>query len=121
MALIIKETLEQHKESIEMLKNSIEKQKEHAIKLESELLEKEKLLAISKQIINEAEKIKSQVSKIDICPLCKTKITSEHITELINKSESDIEKANKSIQASNQHMEKIKSELNYFVDFSTLN
>ena len=111
LALIIKETLEQHKESIEMLKNSIEKQKEHAIKLESELLEKEKLLAISKQIINEAEKIKSQVSKIDICPLCKTKITSEHITEVINKSDSDIEKANKSIQESNQHMEKIKSEL----------
>ncbi len=107
----IKESLEKQKQSIINLKDSAEEIKNKAHKLEGDILEKEKIKAANHHIIKEAEKIKSQVSKLDICPLCKTKITPEHIKEVINKSESDISLSNRAIQESEKTIAEIKSSL----------
>jgi len=112
----INEDLEKHRKSLLQLKQSIKSNKEKAMKLQKDLLEKEKIQAIQKQIIKQAEKIKSEVSKLDICPLCKTKITPEHINEVMNKSDSDISNAqkiisNSDIESFEQELEKIKKKI----------
>ena len=40
--------------------------------------------------IKDAEEVKNQVSKLDICPLCQTKITKEHIAHVLENSNRQI-------------------------------
>jgi len=107
----IKEGLDKQKENLIKLKHFLEKNKKELPELEKNLIEKERLTAAQEQIINEAEKIKSQVSKLDICPLCKTKMTKEHIGEVIKKSDDNIFKSKQIITESNKKIEEIKSKL----------
>jgi len=107
-----KQSLAENQDSLIKLKQIIKETKEQIRTLEKDLLEKEKILAVQNQVIIEANKIKSQVSKLDICPLCKTKMTEEHLKEVINKSDKDISEAKKIISDS---QEKIK-QINYKIE-----
>ena len=107
----IKQNQAENQEVLIRLKQKIKETKEQIKTSEKKLLEKEKILAIQNQAIIEANKIKSQVSKLDICPLCKTKITEEHIKEVLNKSDKDISEANKIISDSQEKIKQINSEL----------
>jgi chromosome segregation protein len=107
----IKDTIEDSANNLIQLKHSIEENKEIISRLENEILETEKNHAIQNQIITEAENIKSQVSKLDICPLCKTKITSDHISEVINKSDLDIANSKKIIADSESKIKELTLEL----------
>jgi chromosome segregation protein len=107
----IKEPLEKQSESLVILKSSIEKLKEQISELESSLIEKEKTRAVQFQMIEHAEKIKSQVGKLDICPLCKTKITKEHIDEVINKSNDEINSSKKLIESLERDIVGIKNSI----------
>lgn len=107
----IKDTIDDSTNHLIQLKHSVEQNKENISKLEFEIIETEKIHAIQHQIINEAEKIKSQVSKLDICPLCKTRITEDHITEVINKSDSDINSSNKTILESESKIKESRIKL----------
>lgn len=113
----IEDSLESHNNILIKLKHSIEDTKIHLLKLEEEIIQKEKNSAIQEQLIRESEKIKSQVSKLDICPLCKTKMTAEHIKEVVNKSDSNITKAKNTIKelegkikGDKEKLEKLKQE-----------
>lgn len=104
----IKDNLEQHNDSVNKLKKSLEKNKKHISGLEKQLIDSEKSLAVNNQIIKESEKIKSQVSKLDLCPLCKTKITKEHISHVVEKANTDIANAKKSIEEAEEKIKKLK-------------
>jgi len=104
----IKNNLEEHKEALIKLKNILEKNKEDISDFEKQLIESEKVLAVQHQLIKESEKIKSQVSKLDLCPLCKTKISKEHINHVISKANSDTENAKKSIREVEEKIKQIK-------------
>ncbi|MBM3228375.1 chromosome segregation protein SMC [Candidatus Pacearchaeota archaeon] len=45
-------------------------------------IELEKITSVNESEIENLKKITEQISKIDICPICKSKITPEHITEI---------------------------------------
>ena len=105
----ISDSIDRHREIIISLKQDIDKNKEEVSKLEDLMIEKEKTLAIQNQVINEAEKIKSQLLKLDICPLCKTKITQFHIDEVISKSNADISSAKSLIESSGNDIVSIKT------------
>jgi len=107
----IKESLKQHQEALINLKNSLESNKKALIKKEDDLIEKGKIIAIQNQIIKESESIKSDVSKLDICPLCKTKITEEHIREVIGKSNNKISKAKESFSQINTEIKNLEKEI----------
>ncbi len=106
--IIIKEPLEKQTEALVQLKSSLELNKDNLLSLESSLIEKERTHAVQFQIIGEAQKIKSQVSKLDICPLCKTKITKEHTEEVIDKSDSDISNAKNNINNTEKEIAEIR-------------
>ncbi len=104
----IKESLEQHKEALINLNSNLEKNKHKTTSIEIELTNKEKIFAVEEQKIKEAEKIIKQVSELDTCPLCKTKITKEHITEVKNKSNKKIQASKELIQTTEQHIKQNK-------------
>lgn len=72
--------LEELKAKHEHHKTLIEKNRGKFIELEKEISKKEV------EIIRQ-QKIKQDVSKIDICPLCKTKITKEHVSHVIQEAD----------------------------------
>ncbi|MDP3027788.1 MAG: chromosome segregation SMC family protein [Nanoarchaeota archaeon] len=88
----IKNSLSEHQSAMIKLKQSIKDDEESLVKLENSLLEREKEIAVRKQQIEKAEKIKSGVQKLDICPLCQTKMTPEHVKKVIEKSDVSISK-----------------------------
>ncbi len=103
IGLHFKDGLEKHNSSILQLKQDLEDKRKMQIESDKSILETEKMIASSMRQIEELEKIKKQVSSIDICPLCKTKITKEHIdhidaeaNEKISSMKAEIEEAEKS-------------------------
>jgi chromosome segregation protein len=107
----IYDSLEKHHESLIGLRQNVLKNNERIKVLENELLEKEKEKAVQNHAIIDFEKIKNQVSKLDICPLCKTKITKEHIQEVVVNSETSIENSKKIIIDIDEEINKTKKEL----------
>jgi chromosome segregation protein len=99
----IKESVEHQSKNLKKLKELLARERDEIAELESALLENEKSSAVNKRTIEQAERIKSQVGKIDICPLCKTKITSEHIGQVIKEADKEITESKESIEnAENQ-------------------
>lgn len=119
--LKINNSLEEHREIIIRLKQEIESNRIKISGFEESLLEKEKSSAVQNQVIIESEKIKSQVSKLDICPLCKTKITEHHINEVISKSNSDIFQAKNIIELHEKEIIEIKSKIKELRDITAKN
>ncbi|MGC9309870.1 MAG: AAA family ATPase, partial [Candidatus Nanoarchaeia archaeon] len=60
--------------------------KEIAIQLEenkNKNIEKQREIAIQGKDIEKDEKLKQDITKLDVCPLCKNKITQEHVKNVI--------------------------------------
>ena len=104
----IKESSEEQKIEADKLKINLEKNRKLIIEKQDSLLEKEKIEAIESGKIDEANKLKKEVRKLDICPLCKTDITEEHIKEVINHSNKNINKASKLIEETKTDIDKLK-------------
>ncbi|MBI2630460.1 chromosome segregation protein SMC [Candidatus Pacearchaeota archaeon] len=77
------------------LKSEQETSLKNLEKFEFEQKEAEKMLYVYSSEISSFEKIKKQVSSIDICPLCKSKMTPEHIKEVFNDCDIKISSLNK--------------------------
>ncbi len=105
----IRDGLDEHKGKISELKS--ERDDKKLTELEEELLKREKDIAVSDELIKESGKIKKQVDKLDICPLCKTKITKEHIGHVVEKAENDIKKAEGVIEKNNKEVSEIKEKI----------
>ena len=104
----IKESSEQQKIEADKLKINLKKNRKLIIEKQDSLLEKEKIEAVESGKIDEANKLKKEVRKLDICPLCKTDITEEHIKEVINHSNKNINKASKLIEEAKTDIDKLK-------------
>ena len=86
--------------------------------LEKINLDLEKQISVSNSLISEQEKIKKQLSSLEICPLCKTKITAEHITHVFSDCNSKIneftknkEKAVSELANLDENILKLKSKI----------
>lgn len=106
----IRESLNEHKKKIEEIKKLIEKEKRRIDKSDEELSGKEKRIAINKELIKESDKIKKHVGKLDICPLCKTKITKEHVGHVIEKVDNDISSAKEIIEQNEKNIINMREE-----------
>ena len=87
--IIIKDSLDSHREKIVILKSRLEtarKDKDNEIK---QKIMDDKTIAVLEKGIEDQIKIQSQVASLDICPLCKTKITQEHISHVVENAEKE--------------------------------
>jgi chromosome segregation protein len=86
------------------LKEKIQNAREKINKLGGEELGSEKKISVLESEIEKAEKVKSDVRQIDICPLCQSKITENH-KEHVNREADNI------ITLSLEKIEELKEDL----------
>ena len=94
--------------------NKSEKEGEDVKKEIEELSKKEnelaRAIAISEANIRSAERIKEQISKIDVCPLCQNKMTEEHLSHVTNDSNLKISDGKLSIEESLKSLKVLKKD-----------
>jgi len=108
----IKESSGQHREEIDKLRINLEKNKKLILSNQDLLLEKEKIGAVESGKIEENEIVKGEVGKLDICPLCKTDISEDHIKEVVDHSNKKINASKKLIVESDKEIARLKEEIN---------
>jgi chromosome segregation protein len=104
--ITIKEPLEKHQESISRIKASFDKLNSDIQESESALSENEKKQAALERQIQELDKVKEKVNSLDICPLCKTKMTKEHVSKVTEETKDQQETYTKEIKQSQELVEK---------------
>lgn len=102
----ISQAQEVFKKSKQQLSQSLSKIEE----IESTKLSLEKNISISESQISELNSIKLQVSKIDVCPLCRSKITPEHLGHVYSDCDSKISKFSQSLESSRSELAKLSEE-----------
>lgn len=101
------------------LKNTKQELEEKIKKTDSfrkQTLSGEKSISVYESEIEKLNDIKVQVSKLDICPLCKTKITHEHLSQVMNDSDSKIKEIAKSLNEARKELDKSVSEEKITID-----
>ncbi len=99
------------KEEIQKLKKQKEEAETDFEKLQKQAKQEENLIFSYKTEISNLEKIKTQVSKLDICPLCKSKITKEHIKQVFRESNEKISDFEQKIQTKQKSLKQIEKEI----------
>ncbi len=85
----------------------IENEKE-LIKIREEVVKYEKVLSVAESKVAHAEKIKHQVGKIDVCPLCLNKITSNHVEHVFRESDAQIAESSEVKRISQESLSKLQ-------------
>jgi len=103
------------------LKEELEKARTKIEELQKTDLENERRNAVFTEEIKREERLKQDISKIDICPLCRSEMTKEHVGHVIENANKKIENAKKEIEKSNnakqeaaERISKIKLKLSEF-------
>ncbi len=107
----IRGSLEDHGNEINRIKTGLDGNRKKLDSQEELLLKKEKISAVELGRIDEAEKMKGEVGKLDICPLCKTKITKEHIDHVVDHADNSVNKSKKLIEETENEIINIRSDI----------
>lgn len=91
-------------------KKILAENKKNLEELEKKEKQHEKQISKSESEIERNEEIKKKVSKLDICPLCQSKITDEHIKHVYEISEKNILQAKEENEKEKIHLSKIQEE-----------
>ena len=96
--------------AIQSLKKNVLEKKERIKELHQKELDNEKLISVCEAVITHSEKIRKDVDRLDICPLCQSKITEEHKKHVYVDSEERIIKAKADKEKSIHELNSIKNE-----------
>ncbi len=103
---------------ISALKNSLAQKKAFLEEVGKKERELENLFLLNKSEINSSQKLIDDLSKIDICPVCKSKITKEHIHQIssdihpkIASLKAQITGADKELKEATTKKESVKREI----------
>ncbi len=96
--------------SLQSLKESLIKSEKKIELLHEQEISNAKTVSVAETEIERAEKTKKDVEKIDICPLCQSKITPEHISHVFSHSDNIISNAKVSLEKAQNELERIKEE-----------
>ena len=110
-------------ERIDSLKLSITEKKNILESLNKKEITLEKLSATNEYEIDKQRKLVDKISKMDICPLCKSQITKEHVDTMHKDIHQKVESLQKEIENSDKELKEIynkKSILNQEIEELTL-
>ncbi|MAH03274.1 hypothetical protein CMI39_00620 [Candidatus Pacearchaeota archaeon] len=93
---------------LDELKISFEEKKETLENLNKNEIKLEKIIHTNEYEINNQDKLKEKISKMDICPLCKNKITKEHMDSIDSEINPKIDSLKKEIENSNKELSDIQ-------------
>ncbi|MEK6875499.1 MAG: chromosome segregation SMC family protein [Nanoarchaeota archaeon] len=99
-------------EKLNKLKADLSEKKRVLLELSKKQIELEKFSYTSEYEIKRLTKLKEDIAKIDICPLCKSKVTSEHIKSINQEINPKIEDLSKKIAHSKKSVSEIQEKIN---------
>ncbi|MBU3906844.1 MAG: chromosome segregation protein SMC [Nanoarchaeota archaeon] len=102
------------KEKLNELKSLLADRKEKLSELGKKESEFEKIVYLSESEISKLAKIVRDIAKLDICPLCKSKITPEHISSIGKEADSEIRKLNEKSDGAKKEIEQINKKRKEF-------
>jgi chromosome segregation protein len=79
---------------IEELRSRLSEKKKEIEELNKNELENSKLISVNDSEIIRAKKTKEHIEKVDVCPLCQSKMTNKHVGHVHEDCDSRIEEAN---------------------------
>lgn len=82
------------KKAIDELTSSLKESRIHLETCESEKVSFAKEAASAETEIKSAERIKKQINELDVCPLCRNKVTEEHVKNVHHELDEQVQKAN---------------------------
>ena len=94
-------------QKLDELKFSLAEKKQLLENLNKKEIEFEKISYNSEQEIDKQKKLVEKISQIDVCPLCKSRITEEHINTINKETIPKIEKLKKEIAGSDAELSNI--------------
>ena len=100
--------LEECKKSLHSLLEKVKEKRELINKLRNEEVEHEKLISIARMEILQGEETREKVKKIDVCPLCQSKMTASHIGHVFKSSDEKISAGKKKQEIAEINLEKIR-------------
>ena len=95
-------------EAIESLKERLAREEDKIDSLREEELASEKTISISEREIERNDEIIKKVSDIDVCPLCQSKMTQEHLNHVFGEAETRISKARGDLESAKENLVRIK-------------
>jgi chromosome segregation protein len=102
-------------EKVENLKQSLVQKKELLENLDKREREIEKIIHTNESKIEENKKVIEKIEKLDICPLCKSKITKQHIHTINAEANPKIQALKKEIQSCDKEIGEIYSKRDILV------
>jgi chromosome segregation protein len=121
--VVIKDSLDSHREKIVILKSKLDNARKDRELENKQKINDEKNIAVLEKDIENQIKIQSQVASLDICPLCKTKITQDHISHVVENAEKEklsnqdnIAKLKDNIKSIEEKIVKINAAINQLED-----
>lgn len=95
------------RERLDFLKATLEEKKQILFELNRKEIELEKSSHTEEYEIDKQNKLLEKISKMDTCPLCKTRITEEHMKKIKSETMSKIDSLKKQMQESDKHLNEI--------------
>ena len=95
------------RERLDSLKATLEEKKQILSELNRKEIELEKSSHTEEYEMDKQNKLLEKISKMDICPLCKTQITEEHIKRIKSETMSKIDSLKKQVQESDKYLNEI--------------
>lgn len=86
--------------------------KEKKIETEKEILELEKANAVLLQIVNRERKLKGDIIGLDVCPMCRNKITEEHRCYVVDNSNGKMKNAEEEFRKNAEKIKELTNEIN---------
>ncbi len=96
-----------NQQRLDKLKTFFSEKKEALSRLLKREIELEKITSVNESEIENHRKILGKVSKLDICPVCKSKITPEHLKEIKEEFLPKIKKLEREIEDSDRELKTI--------------
>jgi chromosome segregation protein len=90
------------------LKNSLKEKRDLLKEVLLKQIELEKNIHLKEHEIMRNNNLISKISKIDICPMCKSKITKEHVGSIHGEAKPKVESLKREVESSNKEIEDIK-------------
>ncbi len=109
------QNIESGKKSVLEFKNSFKIKEEETESLSREILKHEKLIALAEANIENANGIKVKVKELDICPLCQSTISTEHINHVISDAEKKILSSEKILSESRTAIQQLQKSHNFIL------
>lgn len=94
-------------EAIDFFKKKLAQEEDNVDSFREDELKNEKIISICEVEIERNEEIKKKIGQIDVCPLCLSKMTEDHLKHVFVEADSKISKSRTNLESAKENLNKI--------------